>query len=207
MKTIAIIGQKGGTGKSTIAQMLAVAFTEGGFLTLGVDLDPQTSFCTWSDLREADEPAVIDTQHSRLAKTLDGAREQGVQVAIIDTAGRAEQAAMAAVKAADLVLIPVQPTGADLLTVEATKELVTLAGSPPHVAVITRVKPRGSRHDQAREFLTGLGIETCPQIIGDRVTYQDAGAAGLAPQEYDRAGKAAEESIGLYTYTRKKLGM
>ena len=69
------------------------------------------------------------------------------------------------------------------------------------------MKPRGSRHDQAREFLAGLGIEICPQMIGDRVTYQDAGAAGLAPQEYDRAGKAAEESIELYTYTRKKLGM
>ena len=126
MNTIAIIGQKGGTGKTTLAEILAVAAELDGIVTAAIDLDPQASLCHWSDLRGADTPIVIDTQPARLPKTLETAKSQGVGLCVIDTAGRAEQAALAACKAADLVLIPVQPTVTDLKTVEAAADIIKL---------------------------------------------------------------------------------
>lgn len=205
MKVISVIGQKGGTGKTTLAEILAVAFAADGQATIGIDLDPQTSLCSWGDLRSADDPAIIDTQHSRLNKTLDAAKGQGVDVAIIDTAGRAEQAAMAAALASDLVILPLQPTAADLTTVEATQRIIQLAKVKASFAVLMRVKARGTRHTETTAFLEGQGIEVCPHVIGDRVTYQDAAAAGLVPAEYEPQGKAALETQHVYMYTKNKL--
>ena len=202
MDTIAVIGQKGGTGKTTLAEILVVAAELEGIVTAAIDLDPQASLCHWSDLREAETPIVIDTQPARLPKTLETAKAQGVGLCIIDTAGRAEQAALAACKAADLVLIPVQPTVTDLKTVEAAADIVKLAGNPKSVVVLTRVKPRGERHLETTEWLKSQGLEVCPFYLGDRVTYQDAGGAGRTPQESDPAGKAALECKQVYEFAR-----
>lgn len=206
MKVISLIGQKGGTGKTTLAQILAVSSVRAGHTTIGIDLDPQTSLCTWGDLREDEDPAIFDTQHSRLSKTLDAAREQGVDVAIIDTAGRAEQAAMAAANASDLVILPLQPTTADLTTVEASQSIIQLAKTPAFFAVLMRVKPQGTRHLETKAFLESKGIPVCPHMIGDRVIYQDAGGLGQVPVEFDPGGKAALESKEVYKYTFSKVG-
>ena len=58
MKTIAIIGQKGGTGKTTVAKILLAAASADGKSALGVDLDPQASLCKWGDRRDRDGPAA-----------------------------------------------------------------------------------------------------------------------------------------------------
>jgi chromosome partitioning protein len=207
MRTIAIIGQKGGTGKTTLAQIIAVAAERSGIVTAAIDLDPQASLCSWSDLRSKDAPVVIDTQPARLPKTLETAKEQGVGLAIIDTAGRAEQAALAAAKAADLVLIPVQPTVTDLQTVKAAADIVKLAGTRPAFVILTRVKPRGERHKETTDWLKAEGFDVCPHFLGDRVTYQDAAAAGQTPEEFEPSGKAAEECRQVYEFTISHLNM
>ena len=207
MNTIAIIGQKGGTGKTTLAQILAVAAERDGIMTAAIDLDPQSSLCSWSDLREQDEPLVIDTQPARLAKTLETAKSQGIGLCIIDTAGRAEQASLAACKEADLVIIPIQPTVTDLSTVSAAVDIIKLAKAPKSCVVLTRVKPRGERHKETADWLRTQGFEVCPHTLGDRVTYQDAQGAGLVPQEYDPGGKAAFECQQVYEFARKLVGL
>ena len=207
MNTIAIIGQKGGTGKTTLAQILAVAAERDGCVTAAIDLDPQSSLCSWSDLREKDEPLVIDTQPARLGKTLGTAKSQGVGLCIIDTAGRAEQASLAACKEADLVIIPLQPTVTDLSTITAAADVIRLAGNPASCIVLTRVKPRGERHTETSDWLTSQGFNVCPHTLGDRVTYQDAQGAGLVPQEYEPSGKAATESQRIYEFARELVGM
>lgn len=207
MKTIAIIGQKGGTGKTTLAEILLVAFERGGFSVLGIDLDPQTSLCSWWDARGQKDPAIIPMQHSRLSQTLESAAREGVQVCIIDTAGRAEQAALKAAQAADVVILPLQPTSADLVTVEATKAIIDMAKTPKSFAVLMRVKAQGTRHIEATEFLRSFGIETCPAMIGERVSYQDAAAAGQTPQETEAHGKAADESQQVYVFTRQQINL
>lgn len=203
MNTIAVIGQKGGTGKTTLAEILAVAAELDGIVTAAIDLDPQASLCHWSDLRASETPIVIDTQPARLLKTLETAKAQGVGLCIIDTAGRAEQAALAACKAADLVLVPVQPTVTDLKTVEAAADIIKLAGNPKSVVILTRVKPRGDRHLETTEWLKGQGFDVCPHYLGDRVTYQDAAGAGQTPQEFEPSGKASLECEQVYQFTQK----
>ena len=107
MKIIAIIGQKGGSGKTTTALGLAVEAARKGRAVAVIDLDPQATATNWSDRREMkDAPAVVSCQVVRLRQVLDAAKAQGVKVAIIDTAGKSTDAAIAAAKVADKVLMP-----------------------------------------------------------------------------------------------------
>ena len=75
-----------------------------------IHLDPQVSASNWFDLREIPEPAVIAPQVPHLERVLAQAAENGADLAIIDTAGRTNDAALAAAKAADLVFVPLQPS-------------------------------------------------------------------------------------------------
>lgn len=207
MKTIAIIGQKGGTGKSTLAKILLVAFEADGLTAIGLDLDPQTSLCSWADLRAADSPAVLPIPHSRLPQTLEAVKAEGVQVCIIDTAGKAGEVGLKAAQAADVVIMPLQPTSDDLVTAEATKAIIDMAKAPASFAVLMRVKAQGTRHIEAAEFLQSFGIETCPATIGERVSYQDAAAAGQTPQETEPGSRAAVECQNVYVFTRQHLNI
>lgn len=124
MLTLAMIAQKSGTGKTTLALSLAVAAEAAGRSVLVIDLDPQASACKWGDRRARDAPAVMDAQPARLAAALAKAEQAGIDIAIVDTPARVEQAAAEAAKAADLVLIPCKPSILDLETLRATAELV-----------------------------------------------------------------------------------
>src|ERR1700728_2866360 len=93
MDTIALITQKGGSGKTTLTLSLAVAAVLAGRTTLVIDLDTQGTACSWHDRRKAagkgDSPIVIDAQPHRLADTLKQARANGVDFVLIDTPPRA----------------------------------------------------------------------------------------------------------------------
>src|SRR2546422_464979 len=93
MKTIALIAQKGGTGKTTLALCLAVAAEQDGLSTLIVDLDPQATACNWGDRRQSENPLVIDAQPARMPQALERARSGGINLVVIDTPARSEQAA------------------------------------------------------------------------------------------------------------------
>ncbi len=204
MKTIAIIGQKGGTGKTNLATILLVAFENDGKLSLGVDLDPQASLCKWADRRHADTPAILPMVARRLPHALTVAAAQGVDVVIIDTAGRAKEEALSAVKVADLVIIPLQPTTDDLETFAATRDYLKF-GSAPALVVLVMVESRGTLHEQATRFLENMGAEVCPCMMGRRVAHRHASTAGLVPAEYEQGGKAAAECERIHAYIRQKL--
>jgi chromosome partitioning protein len=85
MKTLALIAQKGGTGKTTLALSLAVAAEQAGKAPVIIDLDPQATACNWSDRRKADTPIVVDAQPARLPHALAKAIQGGIDFAIIDT--------------------------------------------------------------------------------------------------------------------------
>ena len=207
MKTIAFFCQKGGTGKTTLALSIATEALAAGRQVVVVDLDPQASACEWSDLRGEETPAVIDAQPARVEAVVERAREHGVELLLIDTAGRTEQAALAGARVADLVLIPLQPSVVDLKTVQATMDLVRLAGGPPHAAVLMRVKPLGARHDESAEWLARQDIAVCPATIGDRVAFQDAFGLGRGVSEIEPEGRAAQEVRQVYMYASQLLGL
>jgi chromosome partitioning protein len=205
MYTVALVAQKGGTGKTTLAVSLAVAAGQVGMTSIIIDLDPQATACNWKDRRKGEGPVVIDAQPSRLAAALEKAAENGVDFAVIDTPARSEQSALAAAKAADLVIIPCRPQAYDLETIPNTLEILTLAGHKPAVAILNAVPAVGDRHEQARGFLNRLQVPVCPHTLGHRAVFGDAGAVGLAAQEYDPRGKGAAEILQVYKYILSTL--
>jgi len=205
MQTLALIAQKGGTGKTTLALSLAVAAEAAGLSVLVVDLDPQASACRWGDRRTTDTPAVIDAQPARLAAALAKAAQAGVDLAIVDTPARVEQAALEAAKAADLVLIPCKPSILDIETIRTTAELVGGRSARPPMVVLNAVPAQGSRHAQAAEAVAGIGLSVAPVPIGQRVAFEYATQAGQAVTEYEPDGRAADEVRQLYTSIRRIL--
>jgi chromosome partitioning protein len=81
-----------------------------GLKHLLIDLDPQASATEWGDSRDAEMPAVVSAQASRLAQVLQTAAAQGVEIVFIDTAPLSETTALAAACAADLILVPCRPS-------------------------------------------------------------------------------------------------
>ncbi len=98
MQIISILGQKGGSGKSSMALGLAVQAAMKGRSVAVVDLDPQTTAANWSDRGGQESPAVVSCQVSRLPSVLDTARNSGVKLAIVDTPGKSTGALITAAK-------------------------------------------------------------------------------------------------------------
>ncbi len=199
MLTVAVISQKGGTGKTTVALNLAVAASLAGRSAVVVDLDPQASATAWSDQREKEEPLVVPAQASRLATVLATVEEHGGELALIDTAPHSEASALAAARAADVVLIPCRPQIFDLRAMEASADLASLAGSRA-AAVLNAVQPRGGRSEDAEEAIRAYGLDVSPKRIGHRVAFGDAATAGRTPAEFEPGGKAAREVGELYEW-------
>src|SRR5258705_12697276 len=123
MFVVSLVGQKGGTGKTTVCLGLACAAAAAGHTVAIVDLDPQATASKWKDRRTEDNPAVVSAQASRLKPALDAARGAGVEFAIIDSAGRSDHSAMAAARAADLILVPTTTSLVELETVPQVSDL------------------------------------------------------------------------------------
>jgi chromosome partitioning protein len=130
VRTISILSQKGGAGKTTIAIHLAAMATAAGYVSLIVDTDPQATAKAWSDWRAADEPEVITAPHSRLAQTLADAEKLGAEIVLIDTPPHADATAVQAAKVSDLALIPCRPQAFDLHAMSATADLIAMTKKP-----------------------------------------------------------------------------
>ncbi len=152
MKTIAIVSRKGGAGKTTLAVHLAVAASIKGKQTAIIDRDPQASAAGWGDSRASDTPAVVSAQAARLPKVLETAIIAGADLAIIDTAPHSETAALAAIRAADLILIPCRLAILDLRAISDTIDLVNLTKKTATV-VLNAVPSRGALADEAIEAI------------------------------------------------------
>jgi chromosome partitioning protein len=207
MKVLSLVCQKGGTSKTTTAINLAVEATACGVEVALIDLDPQVSACDWKDIRGDKPPVVAATPVPHLERALNAAASAGADLAIVDTAGRTNDAATAAARSADLILIPLQPSLIDLKTLGATLEIIRLGRGKMTRALLTRVRAAGSRHEDTTAWLESQGVEVCPSMLGERVTYQDAYALGLGVLELEPTGKATEEVRQVYLYISKLLGL
>lgn len=201
MKTISLLAQKGGTGKTTLALSLAVAAVQDRQTVAVIDLDPQASAGNWADRRSLKEaPAVVSAHVPRLQSVIDTARQNGVDLLIIDTPGKSEQAALAAAKAADLVLIPCRPQIYDIETLAATKEIIELAGKRPAFVILNAVPPQGRRHEEAKAVIQQMGLAVCPVAFVQRAAFGDAPNAGQSAAEFEPGGKAAQEISQVYKF-------
>lgn len=200
MKKIAILGQKGGSGKTTIATALAVRAARDGQSVALFDLDPQGSATRWAERRNGESPAVVSCQIFMLAKMLAKAEAGGADIAIIDTPGKIEQAAVEAAKVADLVLIPVRATAFDLDALKELRALLAIAGDPLAYVVINAAPVQGKRHEDARAVIEQLHhLKVAPVHLAQRNAFSDAIIAGQTVTEYEPKGKAAAEIDALYS--------
>jgi chromosome partitioning protein len=207
MATIAVISQKGGAGKTTLAIHLAVAAQEAGRVSLLVDTDPQATASQWAAWRSDAPPEVIDSPPPRLAAKVAAAHAQGAEFVVVDTPPHADSAARAAVEAADLVLVPCRPSAFDLSAIQTTAKLVQLLRKPAF-AVFTAGAPNAPRlYAEAGELVDGYGTPPCPVILPDRAAYRHASAAGRAVTETEPDGRAAAEVRRLYEWTCRQLGL
>jgi chromosome partitioning protein len=202
MQTIALIGQKGGSGKTTLATALAVRAARDGRSVALIDLDPQGSATKWAEHRAGENPAIVSCQIFMLPKMLEKAREGGADLTIIDTPGKIEQAAVEAAKAADLALIPVRATAFDLTALAELRNLLAIAGDPLSYVVINAAPPQGRRHEDARAVIERLHtLKVAPVHLCQRNAYADATITGQTATEYEPSGKAAQEIDALYALT------
>jgi chromosome partitioning protein len=206
MRTIAIISQKGGAGKTTLAVHLAVYAEQSGLTTAVIDLDPQATAAKWGDRREETPPEVISAQAVRLPQLLTTASEGGADLTIIDTAPNSDSTALAAAKVADLILIPCRPATFDLDAIGTTVDMAKLANVSA-VVVLNAVPTRGTLADEARAVVAGYGVPVAPVHMHQRAAYANAVIDGRAVQEYEPNGKAAEEISRLHGWICSQVGL
>lgn len=208
MRTLALVTQKGGAGKTTLAACLAVVAAETGEKVIALDLDPQGSLAAWGDDRNAEAPAVDSLpaeKVSQLPQVLAALAKQGYTLAILDCAGIASTATNLAIKAADLCLIPTRPTRLDIRATKPTIEAL-LGLKRPFSFVLNQCPPstRGSRAAEAAMGLQLMGSLIEPKMC-QRADFQDALAAGQGVTEYAPSSKAAEEVRQLWQNINRRM--
>lgn len=202
MKTLAIISQKGGSGKTTIAVHMAVCAIRQNLHTAIIDIDPQGSAYDWYLSREEEnELNAVQASAGQLAALLKQAKAGGADFVIVDTAPHSDSAAAMTAQLSDFVLIPCRPARFDLKAISSTAEIIKLAKTP--AAVIINAAPRGKLAEEAREALQQQGMTVLDPVLQNRVAYSHAVVDGHSVHEYEPEGKAAEEIDELFACLRK----
>jgi chromosome partitioning protein len=203
MKTIAIVSQKGGSGKTTIAVHLAVCAELAGKTAAIIDLDPQASALEWYTRRDAESPEVITATPEQLPALLKQAKKNGAHLAIIDTAPHSDRSAVLASNQADLILIPCRPSAFDVAAIGTTLNLLKLNKTLDRAAILLNAAPpRGAITDAAEQGLAEV-VPVVPVRLHHRAAYSHAINGGHSVEEYDPHGKAAEEIRALYKWIMK----
>jgi chromosome partitioning protein len=197
---VAVAQRKGGAGKSTLAANLAAAMAEAGERVALLDTDPQGTLSRWHGLREAAGPRARPMRFDapagwRVPAALDRLRRDH-DVVLIDTPPHADTDARIAIRGADLVLVPLQPSPADLWAMEATLELAR-AERRPAAAVLNRVPAQGRMTGEIGAELRRRGLAVLDAPVGNRAGFATAFAAGLGVTEHAPRSAAAAEIRAL----------
>jgi chromosome partitioning protein len=203
MYKIAVIMEKGGVGKTTIALNLAVAAIKKGQLAAVIDIDQQATASKWTDRRSEEKPWVVPTLTARLPAAINQAEAQGVEFLVIDTPPHSGHDAVEAARRSDAVLIPVEPHLFTLETLPKLADLLKLAGNPPALFVINKAATQGAEAENASAYIKKQGFSVCPVVLHLRAAHRHATNVGKVAAEYDPSSKAADEAIQLYMYTLK----
>lgn len=197
MKTILLKSQKGGSGKTTLSAHLAVeAERQGDGPAWIVDTDKQATLSQWHDRRPVDLPQRLDSPLSRLKNDLEILSQQGATYCFIDTAPTISKQGSDLLQLADLVVIPVRPSPADLWSVAETVEEVKDA-KVPFLFVLTQAKPQANLTAQSVAALSAHG-QVAESFVCDRVIYAAAMTGGQAAQELSGSSPASQEISALW---------
>ena len=183
---IAICSWKGGCGKTTLCTALAVNLAAVRYRIAVIDADPNQAFATWHKIAEAPPLTVTSCiDHNEIVPHA-AAQAENHDVTLIDTAGFANQTAVFAIGAADLVLIPAMPDRNSVLEARKTARQVDSVGQIarrpiPYRIVLSRWDPRGLSERAAVEDLEGSGLPRLNWYLSDLSAYQNTPSRGLCP--------------------------
>lgn len=197
MSVISFVNQKGGVGKTSLALNLAASFAEKGDAVLFIDADPQMSALDWSTIRNG--PPLFNvvsmprnTLHSQLPSL-----SANYRWTVIDGPPLAGDVAKSALLASDLVVIPVQPSGADKWSTKKILDLINEARfyKPNLNAVITvnrKIVGTAIGRNFASDFEKDYpGFPVLDIEIGQYVAFAEALTTGATVFEIDPKGSAA----------------
>ena len=205
MRTIAFVTQKGGSGKSTLAACLAAAAHEKGERVFRIDTDPLMSLSKWAKARGDKDIPVEWVPAGKLASALSMLEKKGITLAIVDTGAGESPAAAAAIKAADLCIIPARPNAFDLWASELTRKACS-AARKEFAFLLNQCPPsqQSARIEDGAKALEAMGGLLTP-LVSTRVDYQEAARHGLGVTELNPHGVAAEEMRDLWASVKRRV--
>lgn len=199
---ITIGGQKGGSGKSCLAQNLSVALANKKRRVLLIDADPQQTSSDWADERSGTNATALDHQAMTgdLSKTAVALSESG-RILIIDCGGRDTRELRSAMVVADLLLVPIRPKRRDLKTLDYVSDLVEKSRiTNPNLTARTIVSQAPTLPSQVQRILDAkavagsFNLPALDSVIFTRNVYDDAEESGLSVFEADDEKAKAEIS-------------
>jgi chromosome partitioning protein len=193
---ITIAQQKGGSGKTTIAAHLAVAFLQRGLSVALLDVDPQGSLGEWFEARERRMGDGETGLGFRTASGWGARREarslvRDHDIVILDTPPKSDLETGPAIEASDLVIAPVQPTPVDLWATRATLALIAKERSRG-LLVINRLPARSSDAVEMMQAILSLG-PAAEAHVGNRVAFAQSMGRGATVLETAPGSKGALE--------------
>lgn len=205
-KTLALLSQKGGSGKTTLSLHLAVIAQSSGLRTVLVDCDPQRSASGWWNARSAETPELIETDPSRLREVIEAAQADGVDLLVIDTRPSVERDTMEVARLADLALIPTRPSILDLRAIGATVDVIKATKGRAGIVLNSCPPGRGQKEAvltaEARTGLENYGLPILPVSVTQRAALSHALIDGRAVTEFEPDGKAAAELHAVWNWTK-----
>lgn len=206
---ISLSSLKGGSGKTTLAIHLAHVIALGKVRVLLVDADPQGSAQGWAAAREEKPPfPVVGMARNTLHRDLPDLMGN-YDHAVIDTPPRVSALARTAILAADLVLIPVQPSSYDVWAASETVQLIEEArGFKPELQaafVINRKIVNTAIGEDIQDALSEYDIPTLKTTIGQRVVFAES-SAGYSVIELGSTSAATKEVKSLAKEVLEVIG-
>lgn len=208
-RVFTVAQQKGGAGKTTLVAHLAVSWSGRGRRTAVIDIDPQASLTRWVEVRRAARDGedigftFVTLAGWRLAAEAERlAREH--DAVLIDSPPHAETEARIAVRAASLVVIPVQPSPMDLWATKPTLELA-LRERRPSLLVVNRMPSRARLAEDMTAKLSALGVSVAAATLGNRVAFAESLVDGFGVSEAEPGSVAAQEiaAVGEEIWERR----
>ena len=198
VKKISILNPKGGSGKSTISSNLGSSLLLEGYKTLLIDTDPQGTLRDWKSMDTEDiQPQIIIIDRPNLQKDLT-LIAQNFDYLIIDGAAKLQDMVAFAVKNSDVVLIPIQPSAADIWACEALIHLIKARqevtnGLPKAAFIISRQIKNSNLAKDIDETLKQFSLHIFNSRTTQRVIYSEALSSGKSVFNIENTGEAAVE--------------
>jgi len=208
MRVVAVAAQKGGVGKTTLAQCLAVEGLKAGRRVAIIDMDPQQSVAKWGARRATKGipvPTVAVAGEKPVKAVVSELKAQGATLIIVDTPPLVSPQLNAALEVSTVVVLVTRPNPMDLDALMESFAIVQRL-KKLSVAIVTQAPPAAQRARAltlTRDRLEKAGIQVCPTPLTYTLSYPYAQAEALALQEREPTSKARAELAEVWGWLQR----